>query len=235
MPPNWLIDGLLRLGKALARISAAPPVPGIEPLLVENGEDPQTAHLMALFIVGLGKRWATERILIEKPLASELRRIMVIRRPGRASTRRASALQALLTRGEVEPIVVRVLDGAGLSLSGDTLREIAAAASAGDDEAWRRLVEISRIVLPKLRDPRGKPVSAATGIHLMLLHHLDGQRRCTWSDTQQDFTDSLTHATRDYLRDPDFDPRPACRLYERDLRAGTWQSMQEGADTPDPG
>ena len=199
----------------MARISAVPPVPGIEPLLVENGEDPQTAHLMALFIVGLGERWVTERVLIERPLASELRHILRCDRIRQLNASRARALQKSLDRDEVVPIIQAALDRAGLSLSSYALREITAAASGKDRKAWDQLVEISTAVLPYLCDPRGRRMSAGTGIHLFLQCHLE--RSYTWSDENGDFTDPLTRATREFLGKRRFNPKAANRLYRKQL------------------
>jgi hypothetical protein len=210
--PEW-VEKLLRLGEALERISAMPPVRGIEPLLRKSSDELLTARMMAQLIVHLGHQWARERIELEKPLASELRRIVRSGINTKTFSSRARALHRLLSRGDVEPIIRTAFEKAGVPLYCDDFREIAGAAAARDPQASAQLVEISRAVLPYLCDPRGRRVSAGTGIHLLLLHYHDGQRSYTWSPNDEDYVDPLTRATREFLNDPDFDPQPAYRLY----------------------
>src|SRR4051812_32664580 len=214
MRPEW-VEGLLRFGEAFERISLMPPIPGIEPLLRKNNHEPTVARIMARLIVGGGQRWARERAELEKPLASELRRLVRSAIGSEAYSSGARALHRLLSREDVEPIIRTAFEKAGLPLYCEEFREIAAAAAARDPQASTQLVEISRAVLAHLCDPRGRRVSAGTGIHLVLLHYLDGQRSYTWSDKDEDYVDPLTRATREFLRDPDFDPKPAYRLYRR--------------------
>jgi len=225
MRPEW-VEGLLRLGEALKRVSAMPPVPGIEPLLRKSGNEPQIARIMARAIVSLGQQWARERTELEKPLAGELRRVTRSGRTTGASSSRARALHRLLCRGDIEPIVQAALDRAGSPLHCSEFCEIAAAAAAGEIGAMKEVAEISTAVLPYLCDPRGRHVSPGTGIHLFLLHHIDGQRVYTWSDEDEDYVDPLTRATREFLSDPDFDPKPASRLYRK------WQISETGKAEP---
>src|SRR5260370_29936748 len=70
-----LIDGLLALADAARRIQSAPPTPGIEALLIQRGDEPLQARVMARVIHICGERWARERTEIEKPLAGVLRRL----------------------------------------------------------------------------------------------------------------------------------------------------------------
>jgi len=212
MHPEW-VERLLRLEEALERISAVPPIPGIEPLIRESAEEHLTARMMAQLIVHLGHQWARERTELEKPLASELRRIVRSGINTKTFPSRARTLHRLLSRGEVEPIVQTAIEKAGLPLYCDEFRELAAAAAAREMQASEQLLEISTDLLPHLCDPRGRRVSPGTGIHLMLLHYLDGQQSYTWSDKDEDYVDPLTRAIREFLRDPDFDPKPAYRLY----------------------
>lgn len=197
-----------------------PPVPGIEPLLRKSNDEPLTARMMARLIVFLGQQWARERTELEKPLAGELRRIVRSGTRIETCSSPARALQQLLSRGGVEPIIRTALEKAGLPLSCEEFREIAAAAAARDPQASEQLVDISRAVLPYLCDPRGRRVSAGTGIHLMLLHYLDGQRSYTWSDKDEDYVDALTRATREFLGNPDFNPKPAKALYRHLIISG---------------
>ncbi len=218
MPPS-LLEALIALVGLVERVVSAPPTPGIEALLIETGDEPLQARFMARVIVGCGERWAEERATIEKPLASVLRQIS--KHGGARSfiiSRRARALQILLHRGESDGFINRGLEQAGSLLSTEALRDITARAADGDETACYRLAEIARNLVPYLPDPRGRRVSSGTGIHLFLVSHLSFSGHpsaYTWSDEKDDFVDRLTRAARVLLRDPKFDPRPACRLYRK--------------------
>jgi hypothetical protein len=130
-------------------------------------------------------------------------------------SRSARVLQTWLDRGDADPFIRSWLDEAGPPLSTRDLREITALAVNRDERACQRLVEIAEALAPYLPDPRGRRVSVGTGVHLFLILHFgsSGHRPAyTWSDEKGDFVDPLTDATRLFLRDPDFDPRPAYRL-----------------------
>src|ERR1041385_1172532 len=128
MPPEWVEKLLLRLEEISERLAVMPPVPGIEPLLRKGIEEPLTARMMAKLIVGLGQQWAWERAELEKPLASELRRIVRSAIRTEAYSSRARALHRLLSCGDVEPIIRTAFEKAGLSLYCDDFREITEAA-----------------------------------------------------------------------------------------------------------
>ena len=169
---------------------------------------------MARFIVFTGVRWAEERVEIEKPLAGVLRRLSKSRTSA-AVRREAIKLQTKLDRSDAEPFIGNWLWQADLPLMAEDLRQLAALTINRDENACERLVHIAKALLPYLPDPRGRPVSRGTGIPLLLLLFIAepaDRPSYTWSDVQGDFVDPLTNATRVLLRDPNFDPRPACRL-----------------------
>jgi hypothetical protein len=229
--PQTLFETLIAQASTITRwvdhlyrsIHAIPPTPGIEDLLIKLGHEELQARVMARVIQTCGKRWAEEREELEKPFASALRQ--VLKNAAAAPlviSRRARALQVWLDRRDAKPLIQSGLERAGLSLSLEDLREITALAAGRDERACRRLAEIAQTLVSHIPDPRGRPVSTATGIHLFLLLHLglSGHRATyTWSDEMSDFVDSLTKATR-ILCDPDFDPRPATRLYRKGAVSG---------------
>ena len=206
----------------LQRVAADPPTPGIEVLLVsELGHDPLQARFMARVIRSCGERWAAERINIEKPLASALRRLakqtdgtpLLI-------SRRAKSLRRLLDDGSAEPLLRSELEKSGLQPGPDDFYTIIERACNRDGEGCRFLVEAAKALVHHLPDPRGRPLSTATGMHLLLLWYLGSSGRkiaYTWSEDAEQFVDPATRATRLVVNDPDFDPRPAWRLY----KAGT--------------
>src|SRR5215208_5420339 len=104
-----------------------PPVRGIEPLLRKSSDELLSARMMAQLIVALGHQWARERTELEKPLASELRRIVRSGINTKTFSSRARALHRLLSRGEVEPIIRTAIEKAGLPLYCEEFRDLAAA------------------------------------------------------------------------------------------------------------
>jgi hypothetical protein len=195
-----LIDGLLALVDAVRRLQSAPPTPGIEALLIQRGDEPLQARVMARVIHICGERWARERAEIEKPLAGVLRRLCQRSHAEPLTVSRwARVLQRWLDRGDADPFIRSWLDEAGSPLSTRDLREITALAVNRDERACQRLVEIAEALAPNLPDPRGRRVSVGTGVHLFLILHFgsSGHRPAySWSDEKGDFVDPLTDATR---------------------------------------
>jgi len=213
LPPRF-VERLRAHAADIERIRSEPPIAGIEELLIRKGYEPLCARFAARFILFTGARWAKERVAIEKPLAGVLRRLSKSRTPA-AVRREASKLRTWLDRDETPPFIETWLQDADLPLITEDLRQIAALAVNRDESACERLVEIAKALLPYLPDPRGRPVSRGTGIHLFLLLLIaapPNRPSYTWSDVEGDFIDPLTNATRVLLNDPNFDPRPACRL-----------------------
>jgi hypothetical protein len=211
------VQALLTLAAAIRHVQSEPAIPGIEALLIERGDEPLQARVMARVIHICGERWARERTEIEKPLAGVLRRLAdEAKATPPVVSRRAKALQQWLDRGDDVDVFFRDwLEEAGSRLSTQDLREITMLAANRDESACQRLVEIAEALAPYLPDPRGRRVSTGTGVHLFLILHFGSSSyrpAYTWSDEKEDFVDPLTKATRLFLGDPYFDPRPACRL-----------------------
>ena len=212
--PPWLLEDLRALGATLERIQSEPSIPGIEELFIRQGHEPLCARLMARFIVFTGVRWAEERVEIEKPLSGLLRRLCKSRTSA-VVRRAADKLRIWLDRDDAASLIGTWLQDGDLPLWAHDLRQIAASAVNRDENACERLVEIANALRPYLPDPRGRPVSRGTGIHLYLLSWFTSPTRTpayTWDPVAGDFVDRLTKATRILLNDPNFDPRPAYRL-----------------------
>ena len=212
--PPWLLEDLRALGATLERIRSEPSIPGIEELFIRQGYEPLCARLMARFILFTGVRWAEERVEVEKPLAGVLRRFSKSRTSA-VVRRAADKLRIWLDRDEAASLIETWLQDGDLPLLAHDLRQIAASAVNRNENACARLVEIANALLPYLPDPRGRPVSRSTGIHLFLLSWFRSPTRrpaYTWDPVEEDFVDPLTKATRTLLNDPNFDSRPAYRL-----------------------
>ena len=210
---EFLLEAAAGFAVFIQEVQSGAPVPGIENLLLRKGYRPLEARLAARLIVNLGAQWARERREIEKPLAGVLRGLSKKTR-GKSRTLTQWA-NGLLDRDEAKGFAATWLQEAGLPLTAWDVREVAVLAGNGDKDACKRLVEIAKTLLPYLPDPRGRPVSTGTGVHLFLLFYITTpayRPSYTWSDIESDFVDPMTRASRVLLGDPNFDPRPACRL-----------------------
>ncbi len=124
-------------------------------------------------------------------------------------SRRAKVLGRALNEPLVEVPLRNACATAGLSMSIDSLQALVGRAMDRDDAACRRLIEISRTLRRRLRDPRGRVPSIASVTHEVLLHVV--KRAYTVDPDEGDITDPATLATRIAIGDPDFDSRPARR------------------------
>jgi hypothetical protein len=149
------VQALLTLAAAIRHIQSEPAIPGIEALLIERGDEPLQARVMARVIHICGERWARERTEIEKPLAGVLRRLAdEAKATPPVVSRRAKALQQWLDRGDDVDVFFRDwLEEAGSRLSTQDLREITMLAANRDESACQRLVEIAEALAPYLPDP----------------------------------------------------------------------------------
>jgi hypothetical protein len=211
-----LLEAAVGFAAFIQEVQAGAPVPGVEELLLTKGYEPIHARLAARLIVALGAQWARDRVEIEKPLAGVLRGLSK-KTQGKSHTlmRNAKRLQTWLDRDDAKAFVATWLEEAGLPLTVEDVRQIAALGGNRDETACERLVEIAKALLPHLPDPRGRPVSSGTGVHLLLLFYISTpayRPSYTWRDVESDFVDPVTRATRVLLNNPNFDPRPACRL-----------------------
>jgi hypothetical protein len=212
---------LLRVAQAVEQIEKLPPVKGYEPFLIEDGRHPIVARALAYAINKLGEELLEER-LAERSLASAI--VSLAKAAGASSlviSRRAKVLGRALNEALVEVPLRNACAVVGLSMSIDSLQALVGRAIDRDDAACQRLVEISRMLRRRLRDPRGRVPSIASVSHELFLHLV--KRAYTVDLFDGDMTDPATSATRTAIGDPDFDPRPA----RRRLRAR--QSLQREA------
>jgi hypothetical protein len=197
------------LGGVLVGISQLPASSGYEPLLKQNGFDPISARGMAHLIVRAGKREAKEQ---------QLRRNVVkaIRTLVKPSSRRKSLLSQarfLLQAAEDSSIVDTICCEVGLREM--DLLPLLQAMLEGKPINQERLSELGSRLGPALHTPKGPKITAASSAHEFILNPknpvLMGGNAYTWSEIKGDFTDPLTHATRQEFGEPNFDPRPARR------------------------
>ena len=102
----------------------------------------------------------------------------------------------------------------------------------GHEAAYRRLTEIAASIAPRLQNPRGIKVRAASAAHEFFLENVvmpQKPRAYTWDQYKEDFTDSMTEATRHEFEDCEFDPRPAYRRFKARQRQNSVASRETRA------
>jgi hypothetical protein len=197
-------------GAAIMHVAQLPPSPGYEPLLIKHRCNPIAARGLAALAVRAGARRAKDHAYC-KEIRDALRFFTKRRRNQKAIAHNARVLlQACEQRGAIET----VLDEAGLD-EAEFIRLLQSVAKA-QEPVSRRLAEIASALQDRWLVKRGPRVSVVTATHECFLQTVgdfmkERPRAYTWSDLQQDFTDSLTQATRREFNCPNFDPRPAHR------------------------
>jgi hypothetical protein len=199
---------------------SGPPTPGHETFLVEQGYEVAWAKVMATALTKLGDSFAEEWNGVRKPLGTAVRRIsQAADKSPLVMSRRARELKALLQHGASHAMVGTALAKVGVTLNLEDLRGLVDRAGNRDKKACAELAALSQAMLAHLPDPRGRPMSGETAIHVLLLEDLKERGKpygYTWSPEKEDFVDGATRATRISCGSPNFDPRPAHRL----LRSG---------------
>jgi hypothetical protein len=201
---------LVDIGRALEE---SPASPGYEPYLVQQLKaNPLVARGMARLLVRHGNRVADER----RRQSEAVKAIRFLAKPGRRSKAFDRAVVALLRVAKETTAIETLFVSVGLDEAEfvDALKRVA----DGDLAARNRVAEIAATIAPIMVVARGRPASAASAAHQFLIESLSESDRgrktrlgYSYSDAKEDFTDSLTQATRREFGDYDFDPRPVCR------------------------
>jgi len=220
-----LQDCHARIMEIWRALDESPPSPGYEPYLVQLvGANPVVARGMAKLFVRHGKRVAAERR--RQPEAVQAIRFLAT--SGRRNKAVGRNIAILLSVAKETTAIEMLFRSAAL----DEIEFIEALKKAADSDpmARDRVVEIAATVAPVMVVSRGRPMSAASAAHNLLVESLSemGFERKTpvaysYSSLEEDFVDPLTKATRLEFGDPDFDPRPTRR---RQIRANREQNRQ---------
>lgn len=213
IPLDGRVRALGKLGAStgtfLLRAAEAPPSSGYKPWLVENGFSPVVARMMADLIVRRGRRVAVE-MARQTEVAKALRFLAGHYRGRSAIARR---IRVLLAAWEETSAFDTIFEGSGLDVF--VFIALLKAAALSPNEALPQLREIAAELSLHLSIPCGPKVSAASAAHEFFLEDIvpsiGRSSAYTWSDLEEDFTDSLTEATRREFNEPDFDPRSAYR------------------------
>ena len=200
--------------QAVERLENTPPMPGYEPLLVQQGQHPLVARIFSYLLVR-GATEAANDAKTNRTVADALRFLASPGRRRRAISQRAAVLLEASNKTGCLSTVFSGFNGSMFEFIG-----LLDAVVQGDDAACRRVMEIAADLAPRLSIPRGPKASAATIAHELLLSEMSamtGSRIYTWDITTEDYTDPLTHATRLAFANPDFIPGPARRRQKRRL------------------
>jgi hypothetical protein len=214
---------MVRLAHALKRLETGPPVPGFEALLISAGCRPFEARFMAIAIHHCGKKMAQEE-RAKRSLASTLGKLA--RTAGKSTlviSRRAKALRDLLDDEYAGAALNRACQKAKRPELATELLHLMSRAIDRDPAACEMLTARAASLLSYLPKPSGRPVSAATAKHELLLdelHYRGKPRRFTRDSISDTFVDPATKATRIATGEQSFDPKTRLRPLQAALGPG---------------
>jgi hypothetical protein len=180
------------------------------------GQDPLRAKLSTRAVHHLGQLLADEtnqgrrvRAVIDELVKTKDCSTLVIARRAKRFRDECDSHGACIA-------IDRAAKEAGLSCDYAEFRQLIDAACERDKGACREVGCTAVLLAPHLPAKSGRPISAATCIHLMLLTMLEHEGKnsaYTYSELERgDFVDAVTQATRLALSKPRFSPLRANRL-----------------------
>jgi hypothetical protein len=211
------VPAVLALVERIESLSQEPETPGHERLFAERlGQDPLRAKLSTRAVHHLGQLLADEtnqgrrvRAVIDELVKTKDCSTLVIARRAKRFRDECDSRGACIA-------IDRAAKKGGLSCGYAEFRQLIDAACERDEGACRELGRTAVLLAPHLPAKSGRPISAATCIHLMLqtmLEHEGKNSAYTYSDLERpDFVDAVTQATRLALNKPRFSPLRAYRL-----------------------
>ncbi len=186
--------------------------------------DPIEATVMAFMISNLAVRHALETRIESQILPREVRKL------AKPNVRRSTISRIAIVLLGIPAIAEHTRSAfvsAGHLTDADEFLACLQGAAAGDPVCCTALCSIAKKVSPRLPAKPGRPVSAATIAHMLVLqflHSIGKPGAFTESRSYSDapFTDPRSEATtREF--DPKgakFDPRPAYRMWKRHMAEG---------------
>ena len=224
-----LSEALSRMLEAIARefialvqkIEAAPEIPSYEKLLIEKaGYEPLLAKFIAHLICHWGRSLAANiregrkvRINIDKIADARGGSALVM-------SRRAKKFRDQCRSVEAQNLIEGAIKNANLSLTAVEFDKLVELACERDENACRNLGRLSQRLAPHLPEKRGRPISAETCTHLILLWWLESSgHKCSYTSSPDNagFTDPVTRATQLASGNGGFSPLYAHRLHKRNF------------------
>jgi hypothetical protein len=199
------------LGLAFSTIAELP-ASGYEPVLISKGCDPVLARGLGNLALRMGNQMA-EVAKCRRDVVSAIRFFSKSSSAGKVAIKKAVfLLHASQTCSAVETLFYEQ------GMSADEFLYLLNLFRRGQGVNHQRLTEIAKEISPSLTIPRGRKPSAASVAHEFLLQQINSGY--SWSPSNEDFSDSLTQATRAEFGDQDFNPAPARRrINARQTRA----------------
>ncbi|HEY8031345.1 MAG TPA: hypothetical protein VIF02_02915 [Methylocella sp.] len=226
---NKLSEALSRLFETIARefnalvqkIEAAPEIPSYEKLLIEKtGYGPLLAKFMAHQICHWGRSLAA-KINEGRKVRTNIDKIADA---GGGSTlvmsRLAKKFRDQCRSVEVQNLIESAIKKANLPLTAVEFDRLVERACERDENACRNLGRLSQQLAPHLPEKRGRPISAETCTHLILLWWLESSgHKCAYTSSPDNagFTDPVTRATQLASGNGGFSPLYAHRLHKRNF------------------
>jgi len=213
---NTLAPFLERFAASMNSLAEKPEIPGHERFFIEQlGYHPLAAKLTTRQIHESAKLLADEmnkgrrvRALIDEIAKAKNGSALVI-------SRRAKRLRDECNSDGAQIVIDRAAQEAGCRLASTEFNQLVEAACERAEAACRELGRMAERLAPHLPDKRGRPISVETCAHILfqyVLEHAGIKRAYTYSESNDNFVDPVTHATRLAVNNPDFSPRYANRL-----------------------
>jgi hypothetical protein len=205
-----------RFAASMDSLAKEPEAPGHERFFIERlGYHPVMARLTARQVHRLGQLLADEinqgrhvRAIVDEIAKRRECSALVI-------SRRARKLREECNSEGAQTSIGCAAQKAGFWLASIEFNQLAEAACARDERACRELGRMAEQLAPNLPEKRGRRISVETCIHILFQRYLECvsmKRAYTYSDSNDDFVDPVTQATRLAVNNPDFSPVYASRL-----------------------
>jgi len=192
----------------MAAVAAPPPSPGYETWLTEQKVDPFIARMITRLSVRAGNRVALESRTRSEAVKA-IRFLAAPRHRRSAMQKRMADLLAIERDSSISEEIFK-----DCQHRWPPFVQALEAATSGDAEAFKKVVEIAQDIAPRLSIPRGPKVTAASAAHQFILKTANqklGVSAYTYDPIINEYTDRLTRATREQFKLKKFDPKPAYR------------------------
>jgi hypothetical protein len=209
-------EGMFLMASAIAKRAEEDfPSKAYGPYFETQGFAPFLARGLGSLTISIGKRQAYEAKRVA-PVVEAIQFLAQSDRQRRAILPRA---RVVLVTSDETSIVDDLFENAN-SNKGEFLSILQTLVDGGAIDR-ERIKTIAIAIAPSLPCALGRKISAASAAHELFLEanaSLGLPAGYTWSDTEGEFLDERTKATRKEFDDPNFDPRSA---YRRIKRRGT--------------
>jgi hypothetical protein len=210
-----LIGFLESIGRLIQFVANSPPSLGYEPLLCAGGCDLILARAIAMLMVRIGKRRATEG----KRQTGVFAAFLFLAKPHRHPNARARRAKVLIAAWQETSIIETALDKVGIDVS--EFVKLLHDAARGLSHQYSRLQEIALAIVRSQSPPMGPKMTAQSISMEYFLDHFPNysKRPQAFGRKRPDGdSDLVAEATRREFGLAQFDGRPARRRIKRAMR-----------------